>query len=168
MTGQPDELVVRAASAGDARFIFALRVAPDTIGFLAVSDHSEADLRTELNAPTEHAGRLVAQRQGRPVASLQWTVVNRRSRIAELSDVMVDPRARGRGIGTTLVQTAAQQLIDHHDTHRIQLEVYGDNHAAQRAFERAGFQREGTRRRAYWRHDAWQDGVLYGLLADEL
>ena len=69
---------------------------------------------------------------------------------------------------TTLVQTASQQLIDHHDTHRIQLEVYGDNHAAQRAFERAGFQREGTRRRAYWRRDAWQDGVLYGLLADEL
>jgi RimJ/RimL family protein N-acetyltransferase len=66
------------------------------------------------------------------------------------------------------VQTAAQQLIDHRDMHRIQLEVYGDNDAAQRAFERAGFRREGTRRRAYWRRDAWQDGVLYGLLADEL
>ncbi len=51
--------------------------------------------------------------------------------------------------------------------HRMHLEVFGDNHAAQRAFERAGFRREGSRWRAYWRRDAWQDGVHYGLLADE-
>jgi ribosomal protein S18 acetylase RimI-like enzyme len=141
---QPDQLVVRAATGEDARFILALRGAPGTATFLAVSDRSEADLRTELDAPAEHTGGLIAEHQDRPVAALRWTVVNRRSRIAELSDVMVDPRARGRGIATTLVQTAAQQLVDHRDMHRIQLEVYGDNDAAQRAFERAGFRCEGT------------------------
>jgi RimJ/RimL family protein N-acetyltransferase len=34
-------------------------------------------------------------------------------------------------------------------------------------FERAGFMREGVRRRAYDRAGAWQDGVSFGLLADD-
>ena len=52
--------------------------------------------------------------------------------------------------------------------HRVQLEVYGFNEPAQRLFERAGFTREGTRRRAYWRQGEWTDGVLYGLLEEDL
>jgi RimJ/RimL family protein N-acetyltransferase len=33
---------------------------------------------------------------------------------------------------------------------------------------RAGFVREGVRRKAYWRHGEWVDGVLYGLVAEDL
>ena len=55
-----------------------------------------------------------------------------------------------------------------HGLHRIQAEVYGDNFAAQALFERAGFVREGTRRQAYWRRGRWQDGVLFGMIAEEL
>jgi RimJ/RimL family protein N-acetyltransferase len=28
--------------------------------------------------------------------------------------------------------------------------------------------REGVRRKAYWRNDAWVDGVLFGLVAEDL
>ena len=56
----------------------------------------------------------------------------------------------------------------YHDLHRIQAEVYRDNLPGQALFERVGFVREGTRRRASWRRDQWQDGVLYGMLADEI
>jgi RimJ/RimL family protein N-acetyltransferase len=52
--------------------------------------------------------------------------------------------------------------------HRAQLEIYGFNERAMRHAERAGFVREGVRRRAYWRDGGWVDGVLYGLLADEV
>ena len=52
--------------------------------------------------------------------------------------------------------------------HRIQLEVYGFNARGQRLFERAGFVREGVRRKAYWRHGAWQDGIHYGLVEEDL
>ena len=33
--------------------------------------------------------------------------------------------------------------------------------------ERVGWVREGVRRRAYWRDEAWVDGVLFGLVDDE-
>jgi RimJ/RimL family protein N-acetyltransferase len=66
-----------------------------------------------------------------------------------------------------MIRAAVALLVAQHDIHRVQLEVYSDNHAALRAFESAGFSREGARRQAYWRRDAWQDGVLFGLLAGE-
>jgi len=50
----------------------------------------------------------------------------------------------------------------------VQLEVYGFNDGAMRTFERAGFVREGTRRMAYRRRDAWHDGVLFGLIREDL
>jgi hypothetical protein len=28
--------------------------------------------------------------------------------------------------------------------------------------------REGVKRKAYWRHGEWVDGVLYGLIPDDL
>ena len=35
-------------------------------------------------------------------------------------------------------------------------------------FERAGFVREGVKRKAYWRHGEWTDGVLLALIEDDL
>jgi hypothetical protein len=31
-----------------------------------------------------------------------------------------------------------------------------------------GFVREGVRRKAYWRHGKWEDGVHFGLVAEDL
>ena len=59
------------------------------------------------------------------------------------------------------------RLFDVHGLHRVEAEVMGINDAAKGVFERAGFVREGVRRRAYDRHGAWQDGVRYGLLVEE-
>jgi catechol 2,3-dioxygenase-like lactoylglutathione lyase family enzyme len=85
-----------------------------------------------------------------------------------LSEIALLPEARGRGLGAEALLQACRLLVDMVDAHRLQLEAYGFNHAAHRTFERAGFRREGTRRRAYWARDAWQDGVIYGILAEEL
>ena len=52
--------------------------------------------------------------------------------------------------------------------HRLQLEIYAFNERAIRHAERAGFTREGIRRKAYWRNEQWVDGVLFGLVAEDL
>ena len=52
--------------------------------------------------------------------------------------------------------------------HRLELEIYGFNARALAHAERSGFVREGVRRRAYRRHGDWVDGVLFGVVADEL
>lgn len=34
--------------------------------------------------------------------------------------------------------------------------------------ERAGFVREGVRRKTYWRNEQWVDGMLFGLIREDL
>jgi RimJ/RimL family protein N-acetyltransferase len=81
---------------------------------------------------------------------------------------MVRPEARGAGVGTCAIRTACRLVLVDHGLHRIETQVYEDNLAGQRLFERAGFTREGARRGAYRRRERWLGGVYYGLLAEEL
>ena len=98
---------------------------------------------------------------------VRWQFTNRRSRIAEIRTLMIDPAAQGRGVAVAAVRELCARLFDVHDAHRIEAEVMGINDAARGVFERAGFVMEGVRRSAYNRHGAWQDGVRYGLLVEE-
>ena len=161
--------MLRPAGPDDAAFLVALRVHPDVAPFLGVREADEAALRRELaDADPAAAGRFVIDEGAGPAGALAWRLSSRRSRIADLSEIVVLPEARGRGLGTAAVREACRLLADRLDVHRFQLETYAFNEAGIRAFERAGFVREGVRRQAFWRRDAWQDGVLFGLLADEL
>jgi RimJ/RimL family protein N-acetyltransferase len=94
-------------------------------------------------------------------------LVNRRSRIGAIHTLMLAPAARGRGVATAAIRELAEHLFRDRWLHRLEAEVYGFNQSGQRVFERAGFVREGVRRRAYDREDGWQDGVSFGLLSDE-
>jgi RimJ/RimL family protein N-acetyltransferase len=161
-------VALRAAGADDVPFLLALRTHPAVVPFLAPRAVDAAALRAEVAEPAADAGRLIVLDDDQPVGALAWRVANERSRIVELREVMLVPEARGRGLARAALLAACRRLAAERDAHRFQLEVYGFNTAAQRAFEHAGFVREGVRRRAYWRRDAWQDGVLYGLLVDEL
>jgi RimJ/RimL family protein N-acetyltransferase len=58
-------------------------------------------------------------------------------------------------------------LFDELGYHRLELEIYGFNERAIRHAERVGFVREGVKRKAYWRHGDWVDGVTYGMLPED-
>jgi len=152
--------MLRLATPQDVDALVALARHPDVAATLAT---------TAAQSLTEDVGELlVIEDGGARVGGVRWVLVNRRSRIADIRTLMIDPAHSGRGLATRAVTALARHLVADHDVHRIEAEVYGFNHAAQRVFERVGFTREGTRRQAYDRHGNWQDGVRYGLLADEL
>ena len=113
-------------------------------------------------------GVLVIEADGEPVGTMSWELVNRRSRIAAVSGFAVDPGLRERGVGIAAAKALQRHLFTELGFHRLQMEVYGFNERGLRHAERVGWVREGVRRRAYWRDEAWVDGVLFGLLADEL
>jgi RimJ/RimL family protein N-acetyltransferase len=110
---------------------------------------------------------LVVEVDGAFAGGVRWQVTNRRSRIVEIRTLMLDPAVQGRGLALATVVELVERLFEHHGMHRIEAEVMGINDAARSVFERAGFVHEGTRRRAYDRHGAWQDGVRYGLLPED-
>jgi RimJ/RimL family protein N-acetyltransferase len=110
------------------------------------------------------AGELLVDDERCAAARLVVTV--ERHRLASIRTV-VDPAHQGRGVGLALVDVLAGHAFATLGLHRIEAEVYGFNAPALRLFDRAGWTREGVRRQAWERHGAWQDGVMYGLLAGE-
>jgi RimJ/RimL family protein N-acetyltransferase len=74
------------------------------------------------------------------------------------------PHARGLGYGTQAQRLLVRYLFAHTTVHRIEAATEVDNHAEQRALERAGFIREGVMRGIGWRDGAWRDGVTYSIL----
>jgi aminoglycoside 6'-N-acetyltransferase len=153
--------MLRSATQADLDLLIALARRPAIARTLAF------DAASRLALEPESGELLVIEDAGAFAGGVRWTYTNRRSRIAEIRTLMLDPAAHGRGLATAAVLDVVERLIDRHGMHRIEAEVLGFNTAAQNVFERAGFLREGVRRRAYDREGDWQDGVRFALLADE-
>ena len=169
-----DGIALRRARPPDATFLAALASDPDVEPFIsAVAARDPRALRHDIERalaePAEH-GRFLIEPEGEegPAGALAYEVVNRRSRTAHLFGVAVAPRFRRRGFGEAATRLLSRHLIRDLGYHRVQLECYGFNQRAVCMFERAGFVREGVKRKAYWRHGEWTDGVLLGLIEDDL
>ena len=163
---------LRRAKEGDVDFLVALAAHEEVEPFMAaVSARDRDELLEEVRRSADdprHHGRLVVEVAGETAGSLGFSVVNRRSRIAHLHAIMLHPDHRGRGLAVAATELVVRHLVFDLDYHRVQLEVYGFNERALALFERAGFVREGVRRRAYDRHGDWVDGVLFGIVREDL
>jgi RimJ/RimL family protein N-acetyltransferase len=165
-------IALRRAELRDLDFLLELMNHDDVVENLAVVRPRDREGLTEeierSQTEPEEFGRFVIEVDGEPVGLMGFTVANRRSRIANLGSLAVHPDYRGRHIADEAARLFQRHLIFELGFHRLQLEIYGFNERAQRHAERAGFVREGVRRKAYWRHDGWVDGVIYGLVREDL
>lgn len=163
---------LRPAEAADAEFLLELAWDPAVEPFMApIGPRNRDEMLERLEraaAQPEQGARLVIEQEGSRAGALAYEVVSVRSRTVSLHGVMLHPDARGRGVAEAAVRMAAGHLIGERGFHRVQLECYGFNERAIRLFERAGFVREGVKRRAYWRHGDWADGVLFSVIEDDL
>ena len=73
----------------------------------------------------------------------------------------------GQGYGTDATRTMLRFAFDELNLHRVELEVYDFNPRAMRCYEKAGFQREGTRRQALFRDGCYWDVHTMAVLQTE-
>jgi RimJ/RimL family protein N-acetyltransferase len=171
-----DGFRLRRATADDADFYAELASHEDVEPYLAVvRAHTREDVQSEIEqsqAEPNETGRFVIEvdqdGEWKRAGVLGYDVANRRSRIAHLGGLAVHPDFRGRHLSDEAARVLQRYLLVDLDYHRLQLEVYGFNERAMRHAERAGFVREGVERKAYWRHGEWVDGVMFGLLREDL
>jgi RimJ/RimL family protein N-acetyltransferase len=165
-------ITIRRARSGDVDFLVELVTHEDVEPFLAaVGVKSRDELLAEIarsDSEPEAFGVFVVEVDGVRAGTMRFERSNARSRIAGLGGLAVHPDFRGGKVADMAARLFQRHLIDELGYHRLQLEVYGFNERAMRHAERAGFKREGVRRKAYWRDDEWVDGVLYGLVAEDL
>lgn len=165
-------VAIRRAEPDDVEFLVALVNDEDVAPYLAAvrpTDHEGIAALVERSRTEPDAyGVYVIEVDGEPVGTLAFEVANRRSRIASLGGLAVHPAHRSGGVALEASRLFQRHLLEELGFHRLQLEVYAFNLRALAHAERAGFVREGVRRKAYWRHGEWVDGVLFGLVEEDL
>ena len=167
---------LRRADADDLDFLAGLMTHEEVEPYLAASrPRDRAALLAEIErsrAEPDEFGRFVVEVEQDGdwcrAGAMGFELYNRRSRIANLGNLAIHPDFRGRRLADEAAKLFQRHLLFELGFHRLQLEIYGFNERAQRHAERAGFIREGVRRHAYWRHDEWADGVIYGLVREDL
>jgi len=163
---------IRRARPDDVDFLVELVTHEDVEPFLAaIRAKGRGEIIEEIarsDGDPQAFGIFVIEVDGELAGTMRFERANTRSRIADLGGLAVHPRFRGGKVSDTAARLFQRHLFDELGFHRVQLEIYGFNERAMRHAERAGFVREGVRRRAYWRNDQWVDGVLYGLVAEDL
>lgn len=163
---------IRRAEPGDADFLVELTNREDVEPFMSARRPRDRDALLEeierSRAEPQAFGRFVIEVDGERAGVMGFRVENERSRIAHLGGLALHPDFRGRKIADEAARQLQRHLLLELGYHRLQLEVYGFNERAMRHAERAGFVREGVRRKAYRRHGEWVDGVLYGLIREDL
>jgi RimJ/RimL family protein N-acetyltransferase len=163
---------IRRARPDDVDFLVDLVTHEDVQPFLAaVRSQGREALLAEIDrseAEPDAYGVFVIDVDGERAGTMSFERVNRRSRIAHVGGLAVHPDFRGRRVADEAARIFQRHLVDDLGFHRLQLEVYGFNERAISHAERSGFVREGVRRKAYWRDGEWVDGVLFGLVAEDL
>ncbi len=171
-----DGFRLRRATSDDVDFLLELATHDDVDPYLAAVRPRERDAMFEeierSREEPEECGRFVIEveedGEWRRAGVMGFDLANRRSRIANLGGLAVHPTFRGRRLADDAARVFQRHLLLDLGYHRLQLEIYGFNERAIQHAERAGFVREGVKRKAYWRHDEWVDGVLFGLLREDL
>ena len=93
--------------------------------------------------------------------------LNRRLRTAGIGRIALAPSARGHRLSAALMELIVARAFSHPWVHRADLFVYAHNLAAIRAYQRAGFVLEGTRRESTPIGDEIWDTHILSLLRHE-
>jgi len=163
---------LRRARPDDAGWIAELMSGEDTEPFLSQRRAFDREAVLEEIERSERKpetfGRFVVEADGERAGVMGFEEQSGPNRIAHLGGLAVHPDFRGRRIADEGARILQRYLFEELGYHRLELACYGYNERAIKHAERAGFVREGVKRRAYLRHGEWQDAVLFGLLREDL
>jgi RimJ/RimL family protein N-acetyltransferase len=163
---------LRRALPDDADWLVELYSADDVDPFLGPRnprDRASVLERIEqsLSEP-EASGLMLILVDGERAGAMSFDRSSEPNRIAHLGALAVHPGFRGRRIADEAARLFQRYLIFKLGYHRLEMACYGFNERAIAHAERAGWVREGVKRKAYLRHGEWQDAVQFALLREDL
>jgi RimJ/RimL family protein N-acetyltransferase len=165
-------VAVRRARQDDLDFLVDLVAHEDVEPFLAAGRPHDRDALVEDMARSHDEpglfGLYVIEVDGERAGTVRFSSRGGKNKIAELGGLAVHPDFRGGRVADEAARLFQRHLFGDLGFHRLQLEIYGFNERAMEHAERSGFVLEGRKRRAYYRHGAWVDGVIYGLTVEDL
>jgi aminoglycoside 6'-N-acetyltransferase len=161
-----DRVLLRPLTAADVPLVTAIQAQPGVASRWGEPDAAELQGKA---AGTDECTAFAIELDGEVVGLIQYHEEDDPMYRHAGIDLFLCEDVHGQGLGTDAVRTMARHLIEDRGHHRLVIDPAADNHAAIRAYEKAGFRRVGVMRR-YERLPGgdWHDGLLMDLLADEL
>jgi aminoglycoside 6'-N-acetyltransferase len=161
-----DRVVLRALQVDDVPVLVDIQAQTSVARWWGRPD--EEDLRMQAEGKSEETSFAITV-DGAVAGLIQYVEENEPMYRHAGIDLFLSDEFQGRGLGTDAVRTLARHLVHDCGHHRLTIDPSTDNHAAIRAYEKAGFRPVGVMRQ-YERSPEgdWRDGLLMDLLADEL
>ena len=100
------------------------------------------------------------------LGEISLTGIDATARKANLT-LVLKPECRDRGIGTEALRLMLAYAFDSLNLERVALRVHADNARAIRAYEKAGFVREGCLRNEAYKGGRYVDVLVMGILRGE-
>jgi RimJ/RimL family protein N-acetyltransferase len=130
--------------------------------------NSEDFLEMRLSGGRREAGFVIAGLDTQDyIGQADLMDINWIDRCATVGIVIAEKKNRGCGIGTEALSLILEYAFTQLGLQRVQLDVYSGNTGAIACYERAGFIREGVKRRARFCRGAYMDVILMSVLKEE-
>ncbi|MFN8515771.1 MAG: GNAT family N-acetyltransferase [Thermomicrobiales bacterium] len=155
---------VRAREPRDIEALHEVMSCPGVVhGTMQLPLRSLEGRREQYNQSRPDMHSLVAEVDGRVVGQLGLFLESaaRRRHVGSVGMAVHDD-FQGRGIGSAMMAAALELADNWLNLHRIELEVYTDNPAAIRLYEKFGFVIEGTMRHFAFRNGEYVDAYKMG------
>jgi putative acetyltransferase len=166
-TLQVEDIQIRRAEPEDYAAVYEIFGCPKVFaGTLQLPYPSRERWRERLAAPGDGTHYLLAVVSCQVVGMLGVHTFPDKPRRRHVGAIGMGVRDewQGRGIGTALMRAALDLADNWLNLSRLELEVYTDNEAAIRLYERCGFEREGTLRQHAFRDGCYVDAYAMARL----
>jgi len=160
-------LTIRRAEADDCDAIYEMFTASTVYsGTLQLPYPSRESWRRRLSENTDSVYNLVGIIDGQIVgmAGVHTFPTKPRRRHAGAIGISVREDWQGKGVGKELMRAIVDLADNWLNLTRLELEVYADNQAAIRLYERFGFEVEGRLRQHAFRDGQFVDSIVMGRI----
>ncbi|HEX4963248.1 MAG TPA: GNAT family protein [Thermoanaerobaculia bacterium] len=138
--------------------------------FPLTREHLKGHLRESAARGDRLIFKAVRSEDGRVIGHVELGGIDQRHRSLRIGRVLLDPEARGRGLGVEMMRSALAHAFERLGMHRVELGVFDVNPRAIACYERTGFRRDGVRRESFRARGVegcpWSE-VLMSVLAPE-
>lgn len=162
-----ENLTIRRAELGDYEAVYEMFKSPEVFaGTLQLPYPSREYWRKRIEANQEDVVCLVALVGERVIGLMcveMFPNIPRRRHAGKIG-ISVHQEFHGKGVGSALLAAGVDLADNWLNLMRLELEVYADNEAAIRLYERYGFVYEGTLRQHAFRDGVYVDSNVMGRL----
>lgn len=110
---------------------------------------------------------IIRRDTGEHIGNIKLGPINLHHEVADIGLIVGERSAWGQGFATEAIAALTRYAFETLRLRRLTAGAYAPNIGSVRAFEKAGYRREGLRRQHYACDGAYVDGILLGRLRDE-